>query len=85
MKQNSRGDGYKLIGLHKNKKQYLKSVHRLVAEAFVPNPNNYHIVNHINEIKDDNRAENLEWVTTQENVNHSRKLHPERLNTISIL
>jgi len=43
-------------------------VHRLVANAFCENPNNYNVVDHINHIRDDNRAENLRWVTQSENV-----------------
>lgn len=66
-------DGYIEFGLcigeHKKMKYYRG--HRLVAEAFIPNPNNYPIINHINEIKDDNRVENLEWCSYSYNATYS--------------
>jgi len=49
-------------------------LHRLVAKAFVPNPQNKPHINHKNGKKWDNRASNLEWVTNQENINHARKI-----------
>jgi hypothetical protein len=62
--------GYELISTGKGRKNMF--IHRLVAMAFLENNNNLPEINHINEIKDDNRLENLEWVTKEQNLNHSR-------------
>lgn len=75
LKPQKANHGYKAVWLYgkggtckKNGKSFL--IHRLVAMAFCPNPNNYNEVNHKNEIKWDNRAENLEWCTHKENTNY---------------
>jgi hypothetical protein len=47
------------------------TVHRLVAETYLENPNNFPVVNHLNRQRIDNRVENLEWTTTQKNVEYS--------------
>lgn len=71
LKQATHPKGYKIVGLHINGKNITKKVHRLVAEAFIPNPNNLPEVNHKQGIKSDNRATELEWATASENVQHA--------------
>ena len=63
-------DGYLLVHLYKNGKTTTFKVHRLVAQEFIPNPEKFPDVNHRNEVKDDNRVENLEWCTREYNVNY---------------
>lgn len=60
--------GYENIKLCKNNQTYHFLIHRLVAEAFIPNPNNLPEVNHINKDRQDNRVENLEWSDRIDNV-----------------
>ena len=64
--------GYKKVNLHlENGKRLTRQVHRLVAMAFIPNPENKPEVNHKNGNKSDNRVDNLEWVTSEENRKHA--------------
>ena len=60
--------GYENIKLCKENHTYHFLIYRLVAEAFIPNPNNLPEVNHKNKIRNDNRVENLEWCSRKENL-----------------
>lgn len=64
-------DGYRRIEMRNDGKSFKTFAHRLVARAFIPNAENKPQVNHINGIKNDNRVDNLEWVTLQENKDHA--------------
>ena len=65
--------GYLKVNLYKNGKVKTRFIHRLVAEVFLPNPNNFPQVNHIDEIKDNNDVKNLEWCTSKHNANHGTR------------
>lgn len=65
--------GYKMVILCTNNIPKNYSIHRLVAEAFLPNPNNLHFVNHKDENKTNNCVDNLEWCTPEHNCNHGTR------------
>lgn len=63
-------NGYLSVGLNKDMKRTIKYIHRLVAEAFIDNPNCYKEVNHKDEDKTNNSVENLEWCSHKYNINY---------------
>ena len=66
-------DGYLFVRLSNKGKQKNYLIHRLVAIAFLPNPDNLPQINHINEVKTDNRLINLEWCTNEYNINYGTR------------
>lgn len=84
--------GYKLTGgylgvnLYKNSVGSTNKIHRLVAQAFIPNPENKPQVNHIDEDKTNNVVSNLEWMTATENNNHgTRNERISKMQSIPII
>lgn len=67
------GSGYPIVGLSKESESTSYIVHRLVAEAFIPNPDNLSDVNHINQDKTDNRVDNLNWMSHKDNLNYGSR------------
>jgi ribosomal protein L15 len=76
-------DGYLRVQLGRYGGTYF--IHRLVAQAFIPNPENKEQVNHINLIRDDNRVENLEWTTASENVIHGHYTRKYQVHEIKVI
>lgn len=79
LKQYSDTNGYSYVSLCKDGKRVNRSVHRLVSQAFLPNPKSLPMVNHKDEIKTNNRVENLEWCDAKYNssygMGHKRNKH----------
>lgn len=70
-KLNGSDTGHSQVILHKEGKAYVRAVHRLVAAAFLPNPCNYSVVNHIDGDPTNDSVENLEWCTPKHNTRHA--------------
>lgn len=70
LKQKINAEGYCIILLYKNTKRKKFFLHRLVANAFILNPDNKPYINHKNAVKTDNKVDNLEWCTPMENSTH---------------
>ena len=67
-------NGYLTVALtNKYGKRAKEYVHRIVALTFIPNPNNYPDVNHIDEVKSNNRVDNLEWISHKDNCNYGNR------------
>jgi hypothetical protein len=87
MKPIDNGKGYLRIKLTINNKEKRIMLHRIIAEAFIPNPYNKKCVNHIDGNKNNNSLSNLEWCTHKENSQHSIMIgtfhinHPNKLKT----
>lgn len=73
LKQSNTKDGYKKISLQKDRKWKVYLVHRLVAQAFIPNPNNLPQVNHKDEDKTNNCVDNLEFCSHEYNMNYGTR------------
>ncbi|MCS2775473.1 NUMOD4 domain-containing protein [Bacteroides fragilis] len=74
LKQHITKDGYSTVALTINSVTQRYRVHKLVANAFIPNPNNYPCINHKDENKQNNTVDNLEWCTSKYNNNYGTRI-----------
>lgn len=84
-KQKKDKDGYLTVDLSNNGKHKTKKVHRLVAQAFIPNPDNLPIINHKDENPSNNRYDNLEWCTNEYNLNYgtrNKRISEKQINNV---
>ena len=79
LKPSKNNCGYLFVNLQKNKKAYRKSIHRLIAEAFIDNPNNLTDVDHIDNNKLNNTVENLQWLSHKDNMNKMLKEYKDEI------
>ena len=84
LRQSCAPSGYYTVTLHKNGKQKSGLVHRLVCEAFIPNPLGKDEVNHKDENSKNNNATNLEWITRKENINYGTRTERAREATTKL-
>ena len=70
--------GYDIVNLYKDNKGKTHTIHRLIAEHYIPNPNNYRCVDHINRIRTDNRIDNLRWATYEMNAQNRSKMNTNK-------
>jgi hypothetical protein len=81
LKQHKSDNGYLTVGLTKDKKRKTFLVHRLIASAYIPNPDNKPQVNHIDGNKQNNNIENLEWCSSSENQIHAIRKGLQKFTT----
>ena len=84
LKQSINCDGYLRIALHREMTSKNFPVHRLVAKAFIPNPNNKPTIDHINTVRTDNRVCNLRWATPKEQFSEN-EISRERIKEVNRL
>lgn len=92
LQQRTYKSGYKYVNLYKDGHMYSVKIHRLVAHAFLPNPNGYSIINHKDENRSNNSVNNLEWCSHKYNLNYgnrnsklSEKLHNNPLISTPVI